>query len=347
MRIINDVKYEFDDLMLTPKRSTLNSRSEVDITREFKFHWTQTKWTGIPIFAANMSSVGTIEMARELSSHSMCTALHKHYSIEELISIFTEYSPYIWYSMGIAKNDLDKFNNVKNNIPRIPNICIDVANGYIEKFVNFVSKIREQNPFSVIMCGNVVTPEISEQLILAGADIIKIGISGGSVCTTRSMTGFGYAQASAILETADSVHGLGGLICSDGGCKVYGDIVKAFGLGTDFVMLGGMFAGTNESGGELITDVDGSEKKEYYGMSSYTAQDKHIGHRADHRASEGKRVLLPPKGPVKDIIKEMLGGLRSGCSYAGARKLKELTKRATFTKVNHQRNTVFDQYDAD
>ena len=219
-------------------------------------------------------------------------------------------------------------------------LCIDVANGYTEIFVDFVSKIREEFPHLAIMAGNVVTGDMTEELILAGADIVKVGIGPGSVCTTRKMTGVGYPQLSAIIECADAAHGLGGLICSDGGCTRPGDIAKAFGGGADFVMLGGMLAGHNESGGEVI-EKDGKIYRSFYGMSSKSAMDKYSGGVAKYRAAEGKTVYLEDRGPVADTVQEILGGVRSACTYVGARRLKELTKRTTFVRVTQQLNEVF------
>jgi GMP reductase len=177
---------------------------------------------------------------------------------------------------------------------------------------------------------------------LAGADIVKVGIGPGSVCTTRVKTGVGYPQLSAIIECADAAHGLGGHIISDGGCVTPGDVAKAFGAGADFVMLGGMLAGHNESGGEMI-EIAGEKYKKFYGMSSETAMNKHVGGVAEYRASEGKTVQVPFKGDVIDTLKDILGGIRSTCTYVGASKLKELTKRTTFIRVLEQENVIFNK----
>ena len=194
------------------------------------------------------------------------------------------------------------------------------------------------------MAGNVVTGEMTEQLILSGADIVKVGIGPGSVCTTRKKTGVGYPQLSAVMECADAAHGLSGHIISDGGCTMPGDFSKAFGAGADFVMAGGMFSGHDESGGETVTDSDtGRKYKEFYGMSSAHAMTKHSGGVADYRASEGKYVLVPYRGPVSGTVRTILGGVRSSCTYVGARKLKELSKRTTFIRISphSHHNVVF------
>jgi GMP reductase len=248
-----------------------------------------------------------------------------------------------FYTMGIIKNDLDRFGRVKRRAgASIQYVCIDVANGYTENFVKFVEKFRHAYPQVTLMAGNVVTGEMTEELILSGADIVKVGIGAGSVCTTRTMTGVGYPQLSAVMECADAAHGLGGLICADGGCTAPGDVAKAFGGGADFVMLGGMLAGHAECAGEVVTK-DGQQFKRFYGMSSRAAMEKFAGGVAHYRASEGKEVLLKYRGPVANTVQDILGGLRSACTYVGARKLKELTKRTTFVRVGVQANEVFDK----
>lgn len=344
MRIENEIKLGFKDVMFRPKRSTLKSRSEVTIEREFTFLHTQKKWSGVPLIAANMDTVGTFEMAEALSREKIITAIHKHYSVQEWSDFLKDktddFYQYIALSTGTGKADEEKIKAILDANPKIQFLCIDVANGYSEHFVEFVKKARQNFPDKIIMAGNVVTGEMVEELILAGADIIKVGIGPGSVCTTRVKTGVGYPQLSAIIECADAAHGLGGQIIGDGGCKVPGDVAKAFGGGSDFVMLGGMFAGHDESGGELITE-NGKTFRLFYGMSSQTAMDKHSGGVAEYRASEGKTVKVPYKGPVAETVKDILGGVRSTCTYVGAAKLKELSKRTTFIRVQEQENQVF------
>lgn len=344
MRIETDLKLGFKDVMIRPKRSTLASRAQVSLERTFTFLHSKTVWTGVPIFAANMDTVGTFEMAAVLAKEQIFTAIHKHYSIEEwtvfLGSLPTEALSYIAVSTGTGKRDSEKLHVIMEAYPELQFICIDVANGYSEHFVGFLKKTREQYPDKVIIAGNVVTGEMVEELLLAGADIIKVGIGPGSVCTTRVKTGVGYPQLSAIIECADAAHGLGGQIISDGGCVTPGDVAKAFGAGADFVMLGGMLAGHEESGGELVT-VDGTKFKQFYGMSSTTAMNKHVGGVAEYRASEGKTVTMPYKGKVMHTVMDILGGLRSTCTYVGAAHLKELTKRTTFIRVSEQENKIF------
>lgn len=344
MRIETEMKLGFKDVMIRPKRSTLKSRSHVSLEREFKFLHSTTAWTGVPIMAANMDTVGTFEMAKALAEEKLFTAIHKHYSVQEWNDFLRDLAPemyaYIAISTGTGKDDSKKIAQIFDANPLLKFICIDVANGYSEHFVNFVQQTRKQYPDKVIIAGNVVTGEMVEELLLAGADIIKVGIGPGSVCTTRVKTGVGYPQLSAIIECADAAHGLGGQIISDGGCKTPGDVAKAFGAGADFVMLGGMLAGHTESGGELI-EINGEKFKQFYGMSSTTAMEKHVGGVAEYRASEGKTVQVPFRGDVEVTLKDILGGLRSACTYVGASRLKELTKRTTFIRVSEQENTVY------
>lgn len=344
MRIETDLKLGFTDVMIRPKRSTLSSRSLVSLDREFTFLHSKYAWSGIPIMAANMDTVGTFEMATALANHKLFTAIHKHYSLQKwkefMQSASEKITDFIAVSSGIGSADSKKLSAIFNQHPQLKFICIDVANGYSEHFVNFVKKTREQYPDKIIMAGNVVTGEMVEELLLAGADLIKVGIGPGSVCTTRVKTGVGYPQLSAIIECADAAHGLGGQIVSDGGCKIPGDVAKAFGGGADFVMLGGMFAGHTESGGKII-EINGEKFKQFYGMSSETAMNKHVGGIADYRASEGKTVEIPYRGAVENTVQDILGGLRSTCTYVGASRLKELTKRTTFIRVQEQQNQVF------
>jgi GMP reductase len=344
MRIEYDIKLGFKDVMFRPKRSTLKSRSQVNLERTFKMKHSATEWTGIPIMAANMDTVGTFEMALQLAGKQLFTAIHKHYSIEEwnqfLASAPSGIENYIALSTGTGSQDFEKIAQLMTANPQLKYICIDVANGYSEHFVAFVKQTRKKYTDKVIIAGNVVTGEMVEELLLAGADIIKVGIGPGSVCTTRIKTGVGYPQLSAIIECADAAHGLGGQIISDGGCATPGDVAKAFGAGADFVMLGGMLAGHDESGGETI-QRDGKTYKQFYGMSSATAMDKHAGGVAEYRASEGKTVEVPYRGKVENTVHDILGGIRSTCTYVGASKLKELSKRTTFIRVAEQENRIY------
>jgi GMP reductase len=343
MHIEHEVRLDYKDVLIRPKRSTLTSRSDVDITRDFAFRHAPVKYHGIPIIASNMDTTGTFEMARALDAFRLSTALHKHYGVEETVAFFRglQRKSAAFHSMGITKADEEKFRRVMDAAgDTIEYVCIDVANGYHENFVTFVTRIRTLYPRLVIMAGNVVTGEMTEELILSGADIVKVGIGPGSVCTTRKMTGVGYPQLSAVIECADAAHGLSGLICADGGCTTPGDVAKAFGGGADFVMLGGMFAGHDESGGELV-ERDGVALKRFYGMSSKAAMERYAGGVAGYRAAEGKEVLVPYRGAVAGTAQEILGGVRSACTYVGARRLKELSKRTTFVRVTQQVNEVF------
>lgn len=345
MRIEEDIKLDFKDVLIRPKRSTLRSRSEVSLVREYSFYHSDNKWKGIPIIAANMDHTGTFEMAKVLSKHDLLTAVYKFATFDDWKSIAKSNPEIIqksFVSVGVREADQENLKKVMSKID-CPFICIDVANGYSQNFVDYVQKIREQFPEKIIMAGNVVTGEMVEELILSGADIVKVGIGPGSVCTTRKKTGVGYPQLSAIIECADAAHGLGGHVCSDGGCTVPGDVAKAFAAGADFVMLGGMFSGHDECLGEIF-EKGGKQYKRFYGMSSAEAMVKYHGAVAEYRASEGKSVDVPYKGPVEHTILDILGGLRSVCTYVGASRLKELSKRTTFIRVTQQLNEIFSQF---
>ena len=322
MRIIEDVKLDFNDVLIKPKRSTLQSRKNAVLERTFRFKHSTHEWFGVPIIAANMDHTGTYSMNKVLTKYNMLTAICKFTHYIELKNAIQ--------TIGLD-DDLDEIRNPKW-------ICLDVANGYTEKFMGFIKKLRDHmmTRKSIIIAGNVCTPEATEEIILAGADIVKIGIGPGSVCTTRKMTGIGYPQLSATIECADAAHGLGGHIITDGGCTVAGDVSKSFGAGADFVMLGGMFAGHDECNGEIEDD-----KMKFYGMSSEDAQIRYYGKKVKYRASEGKTVYVDYKGSVRNTVEEILGGLRSSCTYAGAKTIKDLPKCTTFVKVNRQLNEVY------
>ena len=374
MRIEADLKLDYNDVLLRPKRSTLGSRKDVSLERIYKFRNSEQTYHGVPIMAANMDGVATFEMADTLAKQGLFTCLVKTYSAKELINFFdcadTQQrilrSNNVAYSMGITKKDFEKFLSVMEQTDgNIKYVCVDVANGYTKFFSEYIASLRQQFKEIVIIAGNVVTGDQTQELILSGADIVKVGIGPGSVCTTRIQTGVGYPQLSAVIECADAAHGLGGHIIADGGCVSSGDVAKAFAGGADFVMLGGMLAGHTEGGGEVISKYyetnelnyemsqgtsGGFEKVietkkfvQFYGMSSDAANKKHFGGLKDYRSSEGREVLVPYRGPVGDTIQNILGGLRSTCTYVGAPTLKQLSKCATFVRANSQFNKVFAQ----
>lgn len=331
MRIEAERKLDFDDVLMRPKRSGLKSRAQVEVRRTFKTLHAGVEISGVPVIAANMDTVGTLKMAKALSAFEIYTALHKHYSTAELKKADLS-GAFTFMTFGIE--NLKKMEEVMKAVEKkgVNKICLDVANGYTETFVEFIREARRHFPRKVIMAGNVATADMTEALILAGADIVKVGIGPGSACMTRAMTGIGYPQLSSIIECADAAHGLGGLICADGGCRMPGDVTKAFGAGADFVMLGGMFAGHTEcvAADELKSLKKNGNMVAYYGMSSKEAMDKYAGGVAPHRASEGRVVKVEYKGDVKDTVQDILGGIRSACTYVGASTLKQLSKRTTF-----------------
>ncbi len=348
MKVESDTKLDFSNVLIKPRYSTIKSRKDVDLNVTYTFKHTGITWTGVPIIAANMDGVGTVEMAEALEEYDLLTTLVKTTSTipEDLSS-----NNYI-ISTGTSKNDYERLKELLGKTTKHTFVCIDVANGYNQHFLNHITKIREKYKSLVtIIAGNVVTPEMAQMVVNAGADIVKVGIGSGAVCTTRIQTGVGYPQLSAIMECREAVHQLGAHLISDGGCTCPGDVAKAFGAGADFVMLGSMFAGHDEGGGDIIsksfaTDQyvkgvqqwDTEEFVQFYGMSSDTAMQKHHGGVADYRSSEGRTVQVKYKGPVEETVKDLLGGIRSACSYVGAKKLSDLYDKTTFIKVNQQFN---------
>ena len=381
MRLEEDLKYDYKDVLIRPKRSTLKSRSEVSLERKTNFRNYEPDfdigdyhYRGIPIMAANMDGVGTFEMADKLAEGDIFTCLVKTYTAEELIEYFNgpiERTECVAMSIGTSDSDYNKLFQVKKECDiKLKYVCMDIANGYSDHFAAHVRKVRSDFPDLVIIAGNVVTREMTEELILAGADIVKVGIGPGSVCTTRIQTGVGYPQLSAVIECADAAHGLGGHIIADGGCTTPGDVAKAFAAGADFVMLGGMLAGHDEGGGKVIAKhyetnevlynnvpadfhsrnetplykrvVETKKFVQFYGMSSESANNKHFGGLKDYRSSEGRTVLVPYRGPVARTVQEILGGVRSTCTYTGAKKIKQLPKCATFIRCTQTHNSVYE-----
>lgn len=347
MRLELQEQLDFSDVLILPKRSTLKSRKDVDITRTFTFRHTGKTWTGTPVIASNMLT-GTFEMSHALSKYNMMTALHKHYSTADLVKYYTNTDDRVlnntWYSMGIVENDFNKlydayhFCNMK-----IGKILCECANGYTDEYVKSIKKLRSLYPDLIIMAGNVVTGEMAAELILAGADVVRCGIGSGQMCRTRTVAGVGRPQLSTVIDTADAVHGLKGQICSDGGCTQPADVNIAICGGSDFVMLGTFFSGTDECVGDIV-EIDGKQFKKFYGMSSDSAMEDFYGGKASYRASEGRTTMVPYRGSVEAIAAELCGAIRSMCTYVGAEKLKEATKRATLIKVNNRLNTSYEKY---
>lgn len=347
MRINYEIQLDFCDVLIEPQRSVIPSRNLVDITRTFIFKHTGKKWTGVPIIAANMLT-GTFEMAHALSKYNMMTALHKHYKVIDLIKFFDNTPENVlnntWYSMGIRESDFDTFHDVyKDSGSKIGKVCIEIANGYIQTYVEAVKRLRDTYPELIIMGGNVVTGDMAAELVIAGADVVKVGIGSGAQCLTRKVAGVGRPQLSAVMDTSDKVHGLRGQICSDGGCTDTGDVNIALCAGGDFVMLGSMLSGTDECAG-TVEEVDGKKFKKFYGMSSNSAMEDFYGGKASYRASEGRTTMVPYRGSVEPIAEELCGAIRSMCTYVGAQKLKEATKRATLYRVNNRLNTTHEKY---
>lgn len=355
MRIENDIKLDFSDVLIKPKRSTLESRNQVDLVKHFKPKY-GNEFSGIPIIAANMAT-GTFEMLKEFSKHKMFVAIAKFLN-EKWVEEYTNNRNilnYGFYTIGMSEAELIMFDeffaNINEDDQAKVKLVIDIANGYTQKFASFVKMVRNRYPSIVIIAGNVATPEMVQELIINGADYVKVGIGPGSVCTTRKQTGIGYPQISAAIECSDAAHGLGAGIVLDGGMRTPGDVAKAFCANSDMVMIGGMFAGTNETEGEIIRKTfiineavweNGAYKhkhitkeyKQFYGMSSELAQQLHNGGMKDYRSSEGRVEEVELIGPVEPVIKDLLGGLRSTGTYIGADSIKHFGKCATLVRVN-------------
>ena len=349
MRLERDVKLTFDDVLIRPKRSTLVSRSDVTLVRDFKFRHSDTTWTGVPIVAANMDTTGVFGVSRILQNHRMLTCLQKFYSTRQCSEAWDDgIDPgHVAITCGSTEDSLELLKKKMATSSELSMICVDVANGYREVFLDFIRDVRKSYSNSIIIAGNVATREMTEALILAGADVVKVGIGPGSVCTTRKVAGVGYPQLSAISECADAAHGLGGHVMADGGCSSPGDVAKAFAAGADFVMLGGMLAGHDESGGELVEGGNGKMYKSFYGMSSAKAMQEYYGEVAKHRAPEGKEVRVPYRGALEETVQSILGGVRSACSYVGARRIKDLPKCTTFIRVTRTTNEVYQKFNVE
>lgn len=338
MKIEPGIKLDFSDVLIHPRRSTLTSRSEVDLEREYYFKHSKQTWKGIPIITSNMSGISSFELYNVLKDYHMITCFHKFYNVEDYpLSLDRNYYA---ISTGIKDADWEKTSQIIKRLNPLF-LVIDVANGYTQRFVETIRRYREAYPNMILIGGNVASREMVEELsINGGLDLTKVGIGNGAVCTTRLMTGCGVPQLSAVIECSDASHGVGTGIVADGGMNTIGDLCKAFAAGADFCMSGSLFSGHAECPGELI-EKDGKKYKKYYGMSSKTAMDKHHGGVADYRGCEGKTVNVLYKGPVKNTMRDILGGLRSCCTYTGARCLKDLSKCTTFICVNNQANKLF------
>jgi len=347
MRIVQEPKLNFEDVLLQPKRSTLTSRADVKMTRTFNFVNSGKQLEFCPIFASNMDGVGTFSMAKVLQEYKMMTVITKSTGIDQWQAAagtgLRMQSLSVCTGTNVMWNpdapDYKTMVQVLSNFPDVKFITIDVANAYHQNFIDFVKRIRDEYPDKIIIAGNVVTPEMTEELLLNGADIVKIGIGPGSVCTTRTMTGVGVPQFSAIVDCSDAANGVGGHIMADGGCVFPGDIAKALGGGAHMVMIGGMLAGHDESESQLVNG-----QREFYGMSSDRAREVHGKRKDGYRGNEGRFVTLPDRGPVKETIEDILGGVRSSATYIGARRLKDMAKCATFVTTHNVINRVYEQY---
>lgn len=365
-QILHEINLDYSDILIRPKMGiNLNSRKDVNLQRIFKFKHGQTR-TGLGVFNANMATVGNFSVAAKLLARGMFATLHKHYSVDEIGGFIKESKKEnipldnLFITIGLKNTDaeIEKLKELESkygwNSPR--NICIDAPNFYIQKALDVLARVRHEFPDSVIMAGNIASGDICLKL-LDYADIIKCGIGSGSACLTRKQTGCGTPMVSLILECADIAHSVGGHICADGGIVDVGDIAKAFCLNSDFIMVGGMFAGTDEAEGAVIEKhfetneiIDGKHViqtkffKQYYGMSSEYANNKFAGGMSNYKTSEGRELLIPYTGSIDKVLQDINGGIASCCTYIGATSVKHMSKCATIIQVHNQLNKVFEKY---
>lgn len=353
MRILEDIKLDYMDVLLRPKRSTLESRKEVDLEREFSFYHSPKKWKWVPIMTANMATCGTFEMAKVLQNYKMITTFHKYYTIEDYIEFFKDFNnpDYICYTLWIREEDIEQLKEmIKNNlIDKFSFICIDVPNWYLQKFLETIKLVRSLCKNHIIIAWNIVTNEIAEEIILSWADIVKVGIWPWAVCTTRKMTWVGYPQLSAVIECADAVHGLSNkqgcwCVIADWWQQFPSCVAKAFWWWADFNMCWSLFSGYEQSAWKLV-EKDWKKYKEYYWSSSNKALIENYWKKDNHRASEWRYVLIPYKWDVRDFVQDLFWSLRSTWTYIWAKKIKEFHKRATFVKVNRQLTTYLEKYE--
>ena len=369
MNILDNTELDFSDVLIKPRRSTIASRKDADIVREYKFKWCPKVIKGTGIMQANMGTIGNFEVSRQMLKDGLFACLHKHHPVDSLIEFYSSLTDdefdRTFLAIGLKDTGLIKLRVLYDKFQKVPPVRFDVPNGYIPQVKEQVIKIRQEFPDVLLGVGNVVTGDITEDLILSGADIVWVGIGGGSGCLTRKQTGVGRPQLSAVVECADAAHQVGGMICSDGGITCPGDICKAFGAGADFIMIGGLYAGTDEAEGEIITKTYKTNEveildegttgeyispellttkkfKRFYGMSSTYAQEKFGKGKPSYRASEGRVTLVPYSGSVKDVNEEFLGGLRSCMTYIGAKRLKDIPKCCTFYRVHNQLNQIYE-----
>lgn len=371
MQIISDTQLDFCDVLIRPQSSSLNHRSEVETERNFK----KFCLNACPIMNANMTQTGTFDVAKKMVENKMFGTFHKFYTAEQIKNFFEENQSCSLYFITIGlRNKDEEIKRLKELNDYHFSILIDVPNAYIPEVENYVKEVRAEFPHRIIAVGNVCTGDITQQLIKAGADIIKVGIGPSAVCRTRHTTGCGRPQLSAIIECANSAHQVGGYIIADGGFVNIGDFCKAFVAGADICMSGCFFAGCDEAAGEIITKIyetneftgtwvdnqgyyhsteDGVDKdtfvgltekqrkheikyfKEYYGMSSFRAQEENYGQRTKFGTSEGvESKLVPYVGPIQSIINDIKGGIRSTGTYIGAKNVKNFSRQGSFYKIN-------------
>ena len=338
-------KIDFKDVLIVPNKTTIKSRKEVSLQREFTFK-NNTKWKGVPIISSNMDTVSDVKTFDILRQHDYITCFPKHYNKKWTLDFPKHLELVDNYMLTCGTGDSNNLIALVKKLytfgihPRF--ICVDVANGYMKQLEDTCVQIKSFFPECILVAGNVVTPDsVYELMSQCGVDIVKIGIGSGAVCTTRLKAGVGYPQLSAMLECKSAAELGGGYLISDGGIVYPCDIAKAFAAGSDFVMCGSILAGHDESPGELVIAEDGQKYKTYYGMASETAVKKYNEGKMGYRTAEGKKVLIKLKGPLDTTIEDINGSLRSACSYTDSRNLEEFYNKSKFIEVNTTHNKIF------
>jgi len=315
----------FDDILLIPSYNHYESRRLVDLSVTDK----SGKLTlALPVMSSNMDTVTESEMANFMSDKGGIGVLHRFMSIERNVLEFKNCRATTFVSVGCGDKEFERAIALRDAGATF--FCIDVAHAHAKYVGRTLKRLREQLGDACIMAGNVATYAGADYLASCGADLIKVGIGGGSVCSTRVKTGFGVPMLSSIKECARVDRS----IVADGGIKAPGDIVKAIAFGADFVMVGGMLAGTRPTPGPVLTKEDGRQVKEYRGMASREAQDDFIGGMPEWKTAEGVAVEVPFRDDADAVMADIIGGMRSGLTYGGSDTIRELQRKLDYLVVS-------------
>ncbi len=323
--MMNHTAFTFDDILLVPAYNHYESRRVVDTsvtdkTGKFKLN--------VPLMTSNMDTITEHKMANFMGSKGGIGVLHRFLSIEANVEEYKKCEYPTFVSVGCNEKDMERVEALRDAGARL--FCVDVAHGHARYVGRTLKRLRDSLPSDIcLMAGNVATYAGADFLASCGADIIKVGIGGGSVCTTRIKTGYGIPMLTSIQECSRVDRSL----VADGGIRTAGDVVKALAFGADFVMLGGMFAGTRPTPGDVHTDAQGSKYKLYRGMASREAQENFMGNMGDWKAAEGVQTTVAYREDEENIVADILGGLRSGLTYGGSATIRELQRKLNYVHV--------------